>query len=92
MQDDLSGLGGILLAVTARLVVEPRPQHPGALLIEDHPEGAARRIDVEGHERLPVAAGDVGGQRSREAPEAPMLHVENPQTVTGTQAESLRPC
>src|SRR3989442_9851099 len=94
MQQDLAGPGFVggrgLVAVGARLVLEPRPQHPGALLVEGHPEGAGARVDVEGDERLPVVrAGDVGRDGAGEPPEPPVLDVEDPQAVAGTQAEGL---
>jgi hypothetical protein len=91
MQQDLAGVGGVGLAMAAGFVVEPRSDHPGVLLVEGHPEGAAGGVDVEGHEGLPVTgAGDVGGDGPGEAPEPSVLHVEDPQTVAGAQAEGLR--
>jgi hypothetical protein len=91
MQEDLAGVGGVGLAVAARFVVEPRSDHAGVLLVEGHPEGSAGGVDVEAHERLPVAgAGDVGRDGAGESPEPSVLHVEDPQTVAGAQAESLR--
>src|ERR1041384_1640556 len=94
LEDDLAGLRRVhlVLAVPAGLVVEPGPQHPGVLLVQDDAEGATGRIDLQGDERLPVTGpGDVGVHRARQAPETPVLDVEDPQAVTGPQAQCLGP-
>ena len=52
VQHDLPGLGrfGILPAVPAGFVVEPRPEDPGVVLVEDDPERTGGRVDLQGQD------------------------------------------
>ena len=93
VQHDLPGLGAVDAAMGTGLVVEPGPDDPGVLLVQDHPEGPGGRVDAQRHEGLPVAAaGDIDRDRPGKTPEPPVLDIEDPQAVTGTEAEGLGPC